>query len=73
MTQSRVRRDGEKEREGGGGGWGTDAGRFRGVGGKEMSKRYIVRSSQCLSTHNNHVGQRVFHKASKCCFRMLQR
>lgn len=36
-----------------------------------MSKRCIARSSQCLSTHDNDVGQRVFLRAagvvSGCC------
>lgn len=36
-----------------------------------MSKRYITRSSHCLSTHDNDVGPRVFLRAasvvSGCC------
>lgn len=42
------------------------------MGVKEMSKRYILRSSQCLSTHDNEVGRWMFLKVvssvvSGCC------
>lgn len=44
---------------------------FKGGGVKEMSKRYIVRSPLCLSTHDNEAGQRALLKAasvvSGCC------
>jgi len=57
MTHSRGRCDGERE----GGRCGADEGCVwkRWV----KKKRYIVRSSQCLSTHDNDVGQRVFLNA----------
>lgn len=53
------------------GGMGQMQGVFKGVGVKEMSKRDIVRSPLCLSTHNNETGQRALLKAasvvSGCC------
>lgn len=66
MTQSQIRHDGGREQ---------DVGQMQGDlgewGVKEMSKRYIPRSFQCLSTHDNEVGQCMFLKAesvvSGCC------
>lgn len=49
---------------------GQTQGVFKGVGVDEMSKRYIVRSPLCLSTHDNEAGQRALLKAasvSGCC------
>lgn len=55
----------------GGGVMGQTKGVFKGVGVNEMSKRYIVRSSLCLSTHDNEAGQPALLKAasvvSGCC------